>query len=842
MHFYKKLCVTLFLVLFAMYKINAQEKVILKEYIPKLEQHFGITFSYLEQNANREIMPLNLQGHSLLSILNKLEKQTKLRFQQVSEKYISIRSLRVDDSVSICGYIKDQFNYKVTKQQLVINTAAGDVITLDENDYFIIDKIDYGSHITIEGENYSLRTVTVKELFKQKCPTITVFNNEVKLDEVVVGDYLSPGFEHIDQKVVFTPSNFEVLAGLSTPDIMQAVQQIPGVISPFESASRIFIRGGTPDQNLVRWNGINTYNQSHFFGLLSAFNPSVIDEVDFYKKSISPKYGGRVGGLIDMNTSNEVNNEFKGGIGTNLLHADFFAKIPIIKDHLSVTLSGRRSFTDLWASPTYSQLSERVFQNTRIENAKEGEDEFYFYDSTLSLQAKLGEKDKVQGNLLVSKNDLNFSSSQQSNSQNDNLITQNLGYSMQWDHQFSKKLDAKLNVYNSAYTLDYSFIFQDDNDQNANSRTNFVNDLGLETEFNLEINSNNHITTGVAYSENLVRYAFETEESGIEILLDQDRNVLQTTSGFVDYIFQKTNNLKFNLGVRANRYSTSSEFFLEPRIYLEKQLGKHFSINGSYNRQTQSVTQIRESEFSTIALENLVWGATDDDLEIIKSNHYNLGGAFKVRKWVLEADAYFKEIDNIATFSSGFLNILNNNRSIGESRTLGGEVFLKHKFSRFESWLSYSYVNQKNRFESLNSGRFFRSNINIEHTLKWVTLFQWKQWHFSTSWLLHSGKATAEAKENEKVEGQPLSVDFSNIESGNLPIYHRLDASLKYDFKRLSKKSPQYEVGLSLKNLYNFKETINREFRFSPGVDNELLTFDYTSLGITPNLSFRVTW
>ena len=542
-----------------------------------------------------------------------------------------------------------------------------------------------------------------------------------------------------------------------------------------------------------------------------------------------------------MYTDNKVSNTFSGGIGSDLIHADFFAKIPLIKDHLSMTLSGRRSFTDVWASPTYLQLSERIFQNTRIEDVEEGEDDFYFFDTTLSIHGKISSKDNIQANILLSKNDLNFTNANSQSTQNDDLITQNLGYSLQWDHTFNEKVNSNLNIYNSAYTLDYSFLLQDANDNNANTRTNFVNDIGAEGNFEYQLNSNTNISAGGSYSRNLVRYAFSTQEGGVEILLDQDRNILETTNGFIDYTFQKPKKFKFSMGLRSTNYSISSKTFLEPRVYLGKNFGKHLSINLAYNRQTQSVTQIRESEFSSIALENLVWRATDDDLEVIISNHYNIGGALKFRKWLIEGDAYFKEVDNIATFSSGFLNILDNNRSIGESQTFGGELFIKHEFNRFESWLSYTYVNQKNRFESLNSGRFFRSNINIEHTLKWVTLFQWKQWHFSTSWLLHSGKTTTQGR-TEKTIGEPVQIDFSDLQSGTLPVFHRLDASAKYNFKKKSTTSPEYQLGFSVKNLYNFKATINREFRVSPGVDNDLFVFDYTSLGITPNLSFRVTF
>lgn len=843
MRFINKISITFFGLLFLITEISAQEKVILKTYLPTIEKHFGVTFSYLEENVINEILPLNFQGHSLFSVMSNLEKQTKLKFQRINSKQYSIRTIQPNDRVSVCGYIKDQFG---SPQHLVtINTSGiNQSIPVADDGYFTVEAISYGSVIRVQGQNFSLRTISVKELFQPQCLTVTVYSRKVKLKEVVVANYLSKGFKVAQEKVVFKPNEFEVLAGLTTPDIMQAIQQVPGVISPFESASRIFIRGGTPDQNLVRWNGITTYNQSHFFGLLSAFNPYVIDEVDFYKKTVNAKYGGRVGGLIDMKTSDRVVHKFSGGTGSNLLHADIFAKIPLIKNKLSITLSGRRSFTDFWESPTYRQLSKRIFQNTRIEAANEAADDFFFYDATLTINAKPSLKDKLQANILVSKNDLNFSNVNDLESQQDKLVTQSTGYSLNWQHNWNKRWKYNLNIFNSRYLLDYSFLLNESKGEGrdkemANTRTNFVNDFGGETSFSYQ-KANQSISIGINFAKNNVRYAFETQESGFDIQLDQDRNRLTTIGSFVDYTYEKPKNYKLSLGIRSTSYSIAKSQFFEPRIYAEKSLG-NFLINLSYNKQTQAITQIRESEFSTLSLENLVWRATDDEFEVINSNHYNFGGNYKKNKWFIEAEAYYKEVENIATFSSGFLNILNTNRSIGESRTFGAELFVKRKFQHFESWVSYTFLNQKNRFISLNSNRFFKSNINIDHTFKWVTLFRWKQWNASTSWLLHSGKTTT-LSNFQKVEGEPVRVDFSVLQSGQFPIYHRLDASVKYRFKQKKNTSLKYELGFSVQNAYNFQTTINREFRISPGIDNQLLTFDYTSLGITPNLSFRISW
>ena len=62
-----------------------------------------------------------------------------------------------------------------------------------------------------------------------------------------------------------------ILPSVGEPDIFRALQMLPGVSSTSESSSGLFIRGGTPDQNLTLLDGMTVYKVDHFFGFFSAF-------------------------------------------------------------------------------------------------------------------------------------------------------------------------------------------------------------------------------------------------------------------------------------------------------------------------------------------------------------------------------------------------------------------------------------------------------------------------------------------------------------------------------------------------------------------------------------------
>ena len=53
---------------------------------------------------------------------------------------------------------------------------------------------------------------------------------------------------------------------LGEVDIMKTLQLLPGVQSGGEGTSGLYVRGGSPDQNLILLDGVPIYNVNHLFG------------------------------------------------------------------------------------------------------------------------------------------------------------------------------------------------------------------------------------------------------------------------------------------------------------------------------------------------------------------------------------------------------------------------------------------------------------------------------------------------------------------------------------------------------------------------------------------------
>src|SRR5690606_34377384 len=116
---------------------------------------------------------------------------------------------------------------------------------------------------------------------------------------------------------------------------------------------------------LILFDGIRMYNTGHFFGMISAFNPYVVEAAKIFKGGASPEYGDRISGVIDISSGEKIPKEVSGGFGVNGTHADAFMRAPV-GDKVGVIFSARRSYTDMLQTPTFDALSEKVFQNTTL--------------------------------------------------------------------------------------------------------------------------------------------------------------------------------------------------------------------------------------------------------------------------------------------------------------------------------------------------------------------------------------------------------------------------------------------------------------------------------------------
>ena len=329
------------------------------------------------------------------------------------------------------------FLLNAQEQQFRFSNTPLSQIIADLEDRFDI-RFSYKSNL-IEGQNFSYNNTTELKTFlnaiseEKNLEFIFIGTENVvikssfdlafdanALEEVVlVTEYLTAGFDQNkkDGSVTMNPNRLGVLPGLTDPDVLQSLQLLPGISSPTESASNLHIRGGTPDQNLILYDGIKVYHQGHMFGMISPFNPYIVEDVNVFRSGTKAQFGDRIAGVIDINSLDEVPKKLSGGAGSNFLHADAYIKAPLLEDKIGLVLSARRSINDIISLPTFNSFSDKVFQNTIIEVVNDQvveeeleviDDQFTFFDVNAKLIFTPDEFNKISISSLLVDNTLNF--------------------------------------------------------------------------------------------------------------------------------------------------------------------------------------------------------------------------------------------------------------------------------------------------------------------------------------------------------------------------------------------------------------------------------------------------
>lgn len=845
----KQLLICLFTLLFCNLSLSQKQDVfenkLLPEIIPEVESFYNVKFSYVDNLIkNKSVSILLDEIVPIESLILTLSSQTSLKFEIIDNNYVVISNFNENDLINICGQL-------YSKEETIENASIqiGDQFyTSDKNGYFFIKNIPYGSSIKITSFGIKESVLNAADHLYPNCKNINLAEKRELLDQVVINEYLTSGITKNVKQTTIHSDKLKILPGLIAPDILESIHQIPGVSNPNETVSSIHVRGGNADQNLVLWNNIKTYNNSHLFGAISAFNPYIVDKVHFINKGTSAKYGERISSVIDIKSNYQPAKKLSGGAGFNMLHGDAYVDIPLIKNELSVLVSGRRSYADAVETFTYKNLAKHIFQNTKIFDPSlqfsKSKNIFWFHDYTVNAAWKASKTNLIKINHLYNENYLNFSalSNDQQNLYIDELDTQNIGYNIEWEKEWSPNLSHQLDTYFSKYLLKYSLSDESIAGTFSNNKENLIKDFGINFNVKYDVAQYKQLNFGYQFTNKNFSHLFQDTAPTLNIIVDEANNTTTAHGLFAEYQVNKPLDHLFSIGLRANKYSSSKEYIIEPRAIVQKFVTPEFSINGSLEYKSQFLSQVQESIISDLSLENHVWAlSNNDNFPILKSYQYTIGGNYTKNKWIIDVEAYFKRTKGINSLNLSLNNPIFFDYQIGNSSIQGVDFFFKKQMKNYNTWLSYSFNNAKYIFPELNDGKSFPSNINIDHTIKWSHFYKWKNIEFSLGWIWHNGKPFTKINASTNPDGS-ISYSYSRLNAENLPVYHRLDFSAVYDFKPHRNKTIKYRLGLSVINLYDRKNIINKDIRFSNANSNELNISNIQSTGITPNLVLRIFW
>lgn len=825
---------------------NVQLETALK----KVEQVFEVKFSFESEIINNQYFSFN-QKATLEDVLNAIKEQTNISYQKISERYYILQKTLFS---TICGYVMKENSSEFIENVSIINIKNRIGTTTDKQGYFQLELSD-GENIEINYLGYKTKVLSKAFFENKECIILYLEEEAFNLDEVIINEYLTSGIaKKKDGSIVLKPNRLGILPGLIEPDILQSIQLIPGIKSPNETASELYIRGGTPDQNLILFDGIKMYYSGHFFGMISAFNPYIVKDINFYKGGAKARFGNRISGVIDISTSDLPSDKVNGGFGFNLTHADAYLKTKI-NDKLGIVISARRSITDGVNTATFDKFSKKVFQNTKISNGNKifeedvvetVKDIFYFNDYYAKLIYNPTDKDEISFSNISVKNKLEyeFLIEEFDERSNDKLNIDNQGLKFHWKHNYKNNFSHHFKAYYSKFNLNYTGenLYLDDI-QNKTTKKNTVKDLNISFQTNWSISDHKSLNFGYQFSNNMVGYTLGYEN--VFFQNDAFNDVVSDTNNthtlYTEYEYNDKQKWYINLGLRTNHYSLLDEIHFEPRIQVERKVNSNFRLNFSAEQNRQSLSKIIEFNTQNFGLENQIWVlANNEDKSILKSHQITSGINYQKNGWNIDLEGYIKKIKGLTSLTNGFTNNTNN-YSEGESNIAGLDLLIKKKINNYRTFLSYSLTQNKSKFETINNGNLFRGNQDISNSFSWSHSYKLNDFDFSLGWTIRTGIPYTNA-DGLVTEDQVTSINYEKVNAKRLPNYHRLDFSTYYKFLFTDNEKWRGKIGFSLLNIYNKKNILNRNYdiRFDENGEEVLQILDKYSLGVTPNFVFRL--
>ena len=351
---------------------------------------------------------------------------------------------------------------------------------------------------------------------------------------------------------------------LGEADVLKALSFTPGISTGTEGSAGLYIRGGTPDQNLILLDEVPVYNVMHLGGFFSVFNPAALKSVELYKGAFPARYGGRLASVIDL-TMKDGNNQKPGGeIGLGLLNQNLTIESPIVKDKASFIVSGR-----------ISTLGLTTLLTKRTVKTGSGEDYIYrFHDFNAKVNYQLNKTDQLYLSFYNGFDRFTYKEWQNNDGREvSTAVGNNWGNAtgtLRYSKMISPRLFARATMIYSRYTSefknDYLDIIPDGGEKKVYRYTNAgIRDIGGKVQLDYFPAGWLDLKLGMEATRHTFS-PFITESNYRHFAADRPSDPIAATrlGGFADADFTLTKQLKLNAGVRYSRYRVEGRSFQNP--------------------------------------------------------------------------------------------------------------------------------------------------------------------------------------------------------------------------------------------------------------------------------------
>jgi len=795
------------------------------EIIYEIESKTDFVFTFLPTS-----LPDGKFSFSLLLDPVEIDKQLESVFQRkisISDASIIIAPEKANQSFETTQIILNHTLVEASSKEPIIGAnvyiqATSQGTATDENGHFNIQGYFIDTDmVEITYLGYETILTEVGKIKNQK--EISLVPKKHILDDIVI----RTGKKLVNTTLLsetIDPSKIELPS--ADKDVFTMAQMVPGVYNSGESLDDLQIRGGPPDQVSFNWNNIQLYQNSMFYGRVSAVNPFMVDQINITRNGASADEQASSSGAINMSTDFSAYDKSGIKMHINALYANVGAHAVLFDGKLKLKGAMRRSFSPTFKSPIHDRYFTNSFQYGKLPDIEYFADLFEITELiTLTPTLQFGDRSfsaeySPTGNTTISFNHLKFNNEFTYKQEKDyteevefdSLSSVTNGYSIEWEQSYSKYLSSNISYSSTDY--DYGYLSTNDNtDPNAEFLTqeNGVAQKTVRAGLKWESKSFD-VSVGYNYSDWNVFYRATATRLNEQYYNDEEIGLGNEHSQFANLSLCTHPWYKIILGVRRSAFNESlfGRKIIEPRLHASIFATNNLTFHAHYGKFHQNLN--RRAISNPLNVDKGIWFLSDESIpidnfiHIVQSEQLSFGANYMINKWNIKTDIYKKKAFDVWTSAFDFTST-EDLYEFSDLDIKGAEVAINYVSEKWSTAFTYDYVNDQ--IETKNSNTKLPSPYSQPHR---ISLFgNWKLGDFDLSSQLNfaTGRKYSVPTSLEIIDygdgGEYVAI-FDDYFTENVPNYIRWDAGVRYNFKiPLVKKS---SISLQLINILNRQNTI----------------------------------
>gem|GEM_PF-1605471 len=644
-------------------------------------------------------------------------------------------------SFNISGYIRDNNgDFLIGANIVILDSDLG--IMSDQNGHFSLNV--YGADkiiLKVSYIGYKPREITISTVKPPTLPMQIYLEREAIhfLPVEIIGQTTLAKLQIIEPSLkIMRLSEIAMIPSIGSADVFRAIQTLPGVSSTSEISNQLYIRGGTPDQNLTLIDGVPVYQPFHLFGLASSVYDASIDYVKYYSGGFSVRYGDRMSSVMDLITKPGTDS-LTANIDWNLIYAGGTLAGSLGKK-IRWRLTGRRTY--------YDQIGKQFDYNFP----------YYFYDTQAKISYQPNSKTLWTVNAFLSKDRYNDSiidtfyspaykvlvnptqsqidSNTYYNIDISKVVWKNELLSLRWLKRHSPISMTEATAYVSllkqhltrqkAYiphenASDYTIAYIDYQNDRWNYQKRATNgfadlyDCGLDIYHNYQLSDQIELLAGGGFSLRNLDYRWNIADFNIlnrylNAFMDYppdsmdyqvDITMIYT---FAEGLWHPREDIWLRLGIRPTWYSNYRKAIFEPRMNLTWAFQPKWKVRLGIGMFSQALSTSQEYGFYSIA------GIYFPNLESMPTALHLIGGLNYDNRKNLTCD--------LAIYEKSFYNLMfidgNGELAEGHGNSYGIELSGNY---RFKDWISAGLAYTYSMTEKTALGETFYPNYDIRHKL-----------------------------------------------------------------------------------------------------------------------------